>query len=252
MKKTTSWGAVSNWYDDVVSDSDSYQNKVILPNVLRILSIKPKQKVLDLACGQGFFARHFAKGGGDVTGVDISPELIEIAKKDSPNEVRHEVSSAEDLSIFANSSFDVVTIILALQNIEKISQVFKECKRVIKKDGRVVIVLNHPVLRIPKQSSWGFDEIKKIEYRRIDAYLSESKSEIEMHPGKKDGIKTLSFHRPLQMYFKTLANSGFAVTRLEEWSSHKVSEEGPRKIAEDKARKEFPLFMCLECNCKVL
>jgi hypothetical protein len=70
-----------------------------------------------------------------------------------------------------------------------------------------------------------------------------------MTPGEKDvkkKIKTISFHRPLQYYVKLFAKNGFAITRLEEWISHKKSEKGPRSEAEDKARKEIPMFMCLE------
>jgi hypothetical protein len=69
-----------------------------------------------------------------------------------------------------------------------------------------------------------------------------------MQPGKKDGKGqiTLSFHRPLQFWFKLLNNSGFAVTRLEEWVSHKINQPGPKAAAENKARHEFPLFLYLE------
>ena len=56
----------------------------------------------------------------------------------------------------------------------------------------------------------------------------------------------MSFHRPLQYYFKMLAKEGFVVRRLEEWISHKESMAGPKKIAEDNARKEIPLFMMIE------
>jgi hypothetical protein len=42
------------------------------------------------------------------------------------------------------------------------------------------------------------------------------------------------------------AKHDLAITRLEEWISHKTSEEGPKKKIEDDARKEIPLFMCLE------
>jgi hypothetical protein len=35
------------------------------------------------------------------------------------------------------------------------------------------------------------------------------------------------------------------VTMLEEWNSHRKSEPGPRAKAEDLARKEIPLFLCL-------
>ncbi len=109
------------------------------------------------------------------------------------------------------------------------------------------MVLNHPTFRIPKRSSWGVDEVADIQYRRIDGYMSESKTEIDMQPsrtGKK--VTTISFHRPLQVYFKALTKNGLVVTRLEEWMSHKVSEVGSKKAMEDRARKEFPLFMMLE------
>ena len=45
---------------------------------------------------------------------------------------------------------------------------------------------------------------------------------------------------------KLFAKNGLAITRLEEWISHKQSGAGPRQAAEDKARKEIPMFMCLE------
>jgi hypothetical protein len=84
-------------------------------------------------------------------------------------------------------------------------------------------------------------------YRRVDEYLSESRKSIDMNPGTPGRKMTVSFHRPLQIYSKTLANAGFAILRIEEWTSHKASQAGPKKTAEDKARKEIPLFMCLEC-----
>jgi hypothetical protein len=70
-----------------------------------------------------------------------------------------------------------------------------------------------------------------------------------MTPGQKDlkkKIKTVSFHRSLQYYVKLFSKSGFAITRLEEWISHKQSQMGPRQKAEDVARKEIPMFMCVE------
>lgn len=73
-----------------------------------------------------------------------------------------------------------------------------------------------------------------------------------MNPGQvKEGKmpeKTVSFHRPLQSYFKFLQKSGFAVSRLEEWNSHRKSELGKRSKAEDTARKEIPLFLALVAN----
>ena len=141
---------------------------------------------------------------------------------------------------------DKIAFILAAQNIDNLQGAFKECGRVLKKGGKIFMVLNHPAFRIPKESGWGWDEEKKLQYRRVDSYLSEIRAKIQMHPGGNSNEFTYSFHRPLQLYFKFLSKNGFCVSRLEEWISHKKSQPGPRSIAEDIARKEFPLFLVLE------
>ncbi|MFA6338997.1 MAG: class I SAM-dependent methyltransferase [Candidatus Paceibacterota bacterium] len=245
-QKNSSWDSVSEWYDEYLEVSeDSFQKKVILPNILRIIDIKKGDKVLDLACGQGFFSREFYNAGAEVSGVDISPKLIEIAKTKSPKDVRFEVASADKLSFIKDGSFDRAVIILALQNIENLNGVIGECSRVLKKGGRFIFVLNHPVFRLPKKSSWGWDDENKIQYRRLDSYLSEYSSQIEMHPGERSKEHTISFHRSLQVYLKALIKNGFCLTNFEEWISHKKSEPGPRAKSEDTARKEFPMFLCI-------
>ena len=79
--------------------------------------------------------------------------------------------------------------------------------------------------------------------------MSESRIDVDMTPGETDIKKkesTISFHRPLQIYFKSMNKAGFAITRLEEWISHKKSQKGPRANEEDRMRKEIPMFLCLE------
>jgi ubiquinone/menaquinone biosynthesis C-methylase UbiE len=248
-KKTpakTSWGVVADWYDEHLETSkDSYQEKVIAPNLLRILSLTKNMRVLDLACGQGFFTRKWSETGAQVTGADISPELIAQAKKHSPKITFH-ATPAHKLSFAKDGSFDVITIVLAIQNIENMEAVFTEAKRVLAPKGKMILVLNHPTFRIPKRSSWGWDEQAKMQFRRIDGYLSSKKIGIDMHPGKTGGEQTITYHRPLQEFVKTLSKTGFAVSKLEEWISHKKSQSGPRQSAEDTARKEIPLFMMIE------
>ncbi len=247
--KDTSWGKIGNWYDEVVKSNDSYQNQVILPNLLRIMEVANKEKILDLACGQGFFAREISKLGAVVTGVDLGKDLIEIARSKQGG-IEYLAAPSHKIDALTNNYFDKVCIVLALQNIEKLDATIQEVNRIIKKGGSLYIVLNHPVLRIPGESEWGYDEDRKIQYRRLDGYMSESSRAIDMNPGSSDKSKqiTFSFHRPLQVYFKSLRKHGFATTRLEEWISHKVSQKGPREIPENRARKEFPMFLALECK----
>ncbi len=245
----TSWGGVAGWYDDVVSDDDSYQSKVILPNIVRIMAPEKGKSVLDLACGQGIFARALAAKGARVTGIDIAPELISMAKSHAGHNEEYHVSSADNLSALGAGIFDDAMTVLAIQNIEHAGRAFKEVSRTLKAKGRFVIILNHPAFRIPGKTSWGWDGAAGTQYRRVDEYMSESRKAIDMHPGVQGKEKdlTYSFHRPLQNYSKMLANAGFAILRIEEWMSHRESEKGPRKLAEDKARNEIPMFMCLEC-----
>jgi ubiquinone/menaquinone biosynthesis C-methylase UbiE len=247
MKKDTSWERVAGWYDDLLKSEGTYQKELILPNLLRLMDIRRGDVVLDFACGQGFFAREFVKSGARVVGVDASRSLIELAKKNSPKEIdfRAVSTGTDSLAFIKEGSIDKVVIVLALQNIENVAGVLKICSGVLKNTGMVFVVLNHPAFRIPKASSWGWDEGAQVQYRRVDRYLSESKTEIDMHPGKKKSERTISFHCPLQYYFKGLGKAGFSVVALEEWNSHKRSEPGPRAEAEDKARKEIPLFLCL-------
>ncbi|MDB5238608.1 MAG: hypothetical protein JWM46_878 [Candidatus Kaiserbacteria bacterium] len=245
--RDTSWGKVSQWYDTYLAGDDSYQMQVILPNLVRVLGLKKEERVLDLACGQGFFTREFAKTGAAVQGTDIAPELIKEAKKHG-GDIRYDIASAEDLSFARDASFDTVVCVLALQNMENLGKVCKEVERVLVPGGRFVLVLNHPAFRVLKRSKWGWDE-GGIQFRRVDGYLSAAKVFIDMHPGKGgEKIQTISYHRSLQDFFKSLAGASLAVTRLEEWISHRVSEKGPKQKAEDTARKEIPLFMMLEAR----
>jgi len=242
---SASWGAVASWYDNHLNETDTYHEKVILPNLLRLIDAKKSDNILDLACGQGYFTRALAGSGATVTGVDIAEELIAIAKKESPA-IPYHVSSAENLSMFKDAMFTKALVSLSIQNIEHIEKVMLEAARVLKNDGELHIVMNHPAFRIPKESSWDYDDKKKVQYRRVDQYLSNSNTAIDMHPGFTDSPQTISFHRPLQYYFKAFTKAGFAVIKLEEWISHKASDSGPRAHAENNARKEIPLFLYMK------
>lgn len=253
--RDTSWGGVADWYNKhLEKGDDTYHSKVIFPNILRMLGDVTGKKVLDMACGQGIFAEQLRDKGAFVTGADVAKELIKIAEEKSKtvqekgtHKVAYHVASAEDLFMLKDKSFDIVVCILALQNIEDLQKTIAEATRILTSTGKFIFVLNHPSFRNPKQTYWGYNEADDKQYRRVDEYMSESHVRIDMTPGSTVDKKfTVSFHRPLQVYVKALTKNSLALTRLEEWVSHRESERGPKKKAEDKARKEIPLFMCIE------
>ena len=251
----TSWGGVADWYNKHLEKTDdSYHVKVVFPNILRMLGDVSGKKVLDMACGQGIFSDQLRDKGAFVTGVDLGKELIALAetrnesvKTKGTHKITYHVTSSDDLYMLKDGSFDIVVCILALQNIENLEKTMKEASRVLTETGKMFFVINHPSFRNPKQTYWGYNEADDTQYRRVDEYMSESRVKIDMTPGSlKDKKFTVSFHRPLQVYMKALAKNGFVIVRLEEWTSHKESEKGPKQRAENKARKEIPMFMCIE------
>jgi len=78
-KTNTSWQKVAPWYQKIVGDSGHfYHREVILPNVLRLLNLKPGEKLIDLGCGQGVLARAIPSDI-EYAGFDSSSEMIKTA-----------------------------------------------------------------------------------------------------------------------------------------------------------------------------
>lgn len=244
-KKTTSWEPVQKWYRGLVEDQGHYYHKqIILPNLLKMIG-KDVKSLLDLACGTGVLA-NVLPSSVNYLGVDISASFIKAAKQKDKNP-NHEylVADATKTLRFSNHDFSHATLILAAQNIEKPLLAFQNVARHLMKGGKFIVVLNHPCFRIPRQSSWGIDDKSKIQYRRIDSYMSEMKIPIHAHPSQKDAsASTLSFHYPLSTLVNWLHEAGFVVERMEEWCSDKTST-GKNAKMENRSRQEIPLFLTL-------
>lgn len=243
----SSWQPVHQWYNDLVGEKGHYYHQhVILPRTLQLLKITDQDSLLDLACGQGVLARQIPQSI-EYCGVDAAKSLIEAAQAQSQNPRHHfeVVDLTRPTFPISKNDFTHATIILALQNIKKPHQVFKHAAEHLRSGAKFLIVLNHPCFRIPRQSSWGVDDVKKTQYRRIDRYLTLLEIPIQAHPGKSQhSTVTWSYHLPLSEYFSMLAEAGFVVTRFEEWNSDKVSQGKAAKM-ENRSRSEIPLFAAI-------
>ncbi len=248
MNNPTHWDNVAAWYDDYLEEgSDTYQAKVIAPNLLRLLNCKKDETVLDVACGQGYFGRLVAQTGSIVTGIDQSKELIAKAQERKIGNETYVVGNAEKIPGIGLTSFDSAFTVLAFENIKKVADVLSGIARVLKKDGKFIVVLLHPAFRIPQHSDWGYDKEKGLQYRKIEKYLSEIAIPIDLSPFKgAKKVTTTTFHRSLQWYAKAFKHAGFSIVGIEEWISHKKSLPGPKQTMEDAARKEFPMFLSIE------
>ncbi len=240
------WDQAARWYDALVGERGSYyQKEIVLPGAFKMLGLPKGARVLDLACGQGVFSRYLFQKGMDVVGLDISSKLVELARERSDKKIRFEAGDAQGSDTLKGETFDAISCLLAIQNMERIEPVFKNAARWLRPGGKLVIVAMHPCFRIPRQTHWGWDADKKLEYRRVDRYSTELKIPILTPPLADSKNYTLTYHRPLQSYFDGLAKAGLKVEALEEWHSNKVSQPGKRSRAENRSREEFPLFLAL-------
>jgi ubiquinone/menaquinone biosynthesis C-methylase UbiE len=245
--RTTDWQDVAGWYDQLVGEEGSeFHRHVVLPGAVRLLALQAGESCLDVACGQGVLCRMLDKTGVEMTGIDAAPELIAAARQRGPASIRYEVGDARDLRFLPPDRFDAATCLLAIQNMNPLAPVMSGVARALRPGGRFVIVMMHPCFRGAKETSWGWDEQKNVQYRRVDRYLDPRKTPIVAHPGKDaDQTYTWTFHKPIEAYVKQLRNAGLLVDALEEWPSHKTSTSGPRASAENKARAEIPMFLAL-------
>lgn len=248
MSDDTSWENSSEWYDKVVgAKGHYYHQQVIIPAILRHISAEKGNHphLLDFGCGQAVLSRHLPKGM-KYFGIDSSSSLIAAAKRYASKSMDQflvkDLCQPLDLPY---KQFSHATCILALQNIANPASVFKTAFDHLRDKAPLILVLNHPCFRIPRQSSWGIDEKKKLQYRRIERYMTELTIPIQTHPSKGTASEqTFSFHRPLSYFSGQLKQAGFAIDQMEELVSEKQSI-GKASAMENRSRREFPLFLLI-------
>ncbi len=235
------WDASEEWYSACVGEKGHYYHQsVIFPNVLRLLG--KFKSLLDLGCGQGVLARQLPKNI-DYVGIDQSKALVSSAKKLTPSGTFLIADATAPLPI-EKKNFERATFILSLQNMKDGFGAIGNASFHLKPQGKLLLVLNHPCFRIPRQTNWGVDEKMKLQYRRINSYMSPQEIPIQTHPSKKESEVTYSYHHSLSEISSWLQKHKLAIEVMEEWCSDKKSEGAKAKM-EDRARREIPLFLAI-------
>jgi ubiquinone/menaquinone biosynthesis C-methylase UbiE len=107
------------------------------------------ENALDLGCGTGIYSYWLLEQGLSVTGVDISSEMLKVAKTKRDSE-KIQFLQGDIYSLpFPNETFDLVVSNIVLEFTNNPKQVVKEALRVLKHGGRFVCGL------IGKESDWG-------------------------------------------------------------------------------------------------
>jgi SAM-dependent methyltransferase len=118
--------------------------------------LKPGMTVLELGCGTGSFTRELARSGADVVAIDVSPELLEMAKANcsAPN-VQYQIQNAYALS-YSEGAFDSVVGSSVLHHLE-VEKALRGAYRVLKPGGTIYFTepnMLNPQIAIQKNVPW--------------------------------------------------------------------------------------------------
>lgn len=105
-----------------------------LKKIDRLLPLRPGERVLEVGCGAGHLVKRLAARGIDVVGIDANPNAAEVAGTERVKTMR-----AEELE-FADSSFDAIVSIHAIEHIPALEAAFAEMARVLRPRGRALFI----------------------------------------------------------------------------------------------------------------
>ncbi len=204
--------AAESWVDFVRKGKDYYRDELNNPATFELIGDVRGRLILDLACGEGYNTRILARKGAEVTGVDFSEKLIELAKREEAKDklgICYRVLDAADLKRFSSSHFDLVTCFMSLQDIEDYKRAISEVARVLTNRGRFVFSIPHPCFETIIVNGKRTSATRR--YFGAAKYTVQWKMERLAKP-----FKTTSFHRTLTDYFDALHKSRLFVSRLVE------------------------------------
>lgn len=242
----TSWEPLADWYNGWVGkDGSQHHRQLAIPYVLELLELQAGERVLDIGAGQGVLAPHIARAQARYVGVEISPRLLQLARQYHRQDgvfLQGDARSLPCVAELRQASFDAAVFLLSIQDMDPLHSVLEAAAWALRGGGRLVILMTHPCFRIPRQSGWGWQEERKLQYRRIDRYLTPLTIPMKQYPGQAYGA-TRSFHRPLEQYVNGLAQSGLLLDQMREITTYKTSTHSLRASAENLANREIPLFL---------
>jgi len=242
------WAHMAAYWDEKFGDEgDLWHRTLIDPPLLKLVGKVAGQRVLDLACGNGYLSRRFVRQGASVTGVDASAPTIALAQAREDREplgVAYQVVDAAHLEMLADESFDLVVSNMALMDIEDAAGAIQEAARVLRFQGRFIFSMSHPCFDKINTSGWEIEIIypKTTAWRKMSHYREIAVDDL---PWTNVGqtIITRAYHRPLSWYFQALRTAGFVVAALEE---PKPTEEFLINSPQGQWIAEIPLHCVIE------
>lgn len=237
-----SYNDIAEWYDQFLQERPVY-TEVILPNLLALVGEVEGEAICDLACGQGWVARELARRGARVTGLDLAPNLLALARRYEEREplgivyVQGDAQRAEQLR---DSQFTGCVCVMALINIPDLAATFQSVQRILKPGGWLVFAITHPCFETPHARWIPLPDPEHPLGRVVTGYFDE-RHWFSLNP---DGLRNRvgDYHRMLSTYLNQLATAGFVCER--------VLEPGPSADQAERVpgNREIPTLLLIRAR----
>lgn len=242
-------GNADRWASEVRAGHDRHREMLNNPAFFdHFLPDLSGRTVLDAGCGEGYNTRLMARRGMRLTGIDISPRMIELAREAEARErlgIDYRVGSFIDLIELRDGSFDAVVSTMALMDSPGFDRAARAIHRVLKPGGTLWFSVLHPCFVTPG-FRWITDEDGDEEGLLVAHYFAET-GFIERWRFKEamsddaPPFTVPSFPHRLSDYFNGLVDAGFSLLRVAE------PRPSPEMVARQpwlaRLRRHAPLFL---------
>lgn len=224
---------MASWYSGWSGSGGSkYHQKYAIPTTLNLLNLKKGDKFIDIGCGVGALYPYVEKNNAEYTGIDISSQMIKIAKeKNKGNFFVADIRKVKRDGNLKKNYFTAASFIFSIQDIDDLPSAIQGASELLLSSGRLVIFMLHPAFRIPRLTGWAKDTKRGMTSRRVDRYMESGGVPLKQEIGNKS-VTNIFYHRPIREYSRILSENGFVIEKIEEI------------LSEDS--KEFPHFMAIK------
>ena len=157
--------------------------------------------VLDAGCGEGYLSRILMHRGAQVTGIDISPRLVEMARtKDPTGNITYQVADLSQPLPAYQDHFDLIASFFVLNDVSDYRGFLSTLGSVLKRAGRLVLFMNNPYSLVVRG--------------HITDYFAASGQAVPYRGLAEAGVKVHFYHRTLEEYLAASISAGFQLQRL--------------------------------------
>lgn len=220
------WNNNADYWNERMGEGNDFHLELIEPTQLPLLDLQPDELVLDVACGNGQFARKMAQLGARVVATDISERMIENAKARTTEHVDRieykvvDATSSRQLLALGERGFDKAVCTMAIMDMASIDPLLESLSRLLKPAGRFVFSICHPCFnstpgmqRLAEQEDIG-NELVTTYSIKVSRYITPAAYKGMAMVGQP--VAQTYFHRPIGEIFNACFKAGFVLDGIKE------------------------------------